>query len=122
MNEKHAQMDAYFDAQLKRCSQRKDHLLADGRTDDAVFEKVKANVYGIFKTILSVAVSSSSGDADAVRKFFMVKEKEIFAAWLAAHEQASQHGDVEKMQLEQIKLETIREIEQRFLQIWEGAA
>ena len=103
------------------CNQRNKKLLDDERTDEATFEKVKANVYDIFRTILSVAVKTSKGDPDAVRRFFVQKTEQIPSSWVTAYDKAEQHNDTVKMRLEQIKLDTIGEIRENFAKTWEGA-
>lgn len=117
-----SKLNCYFEEQIAMCGQRTEELLADARTDEANFEKIKANVYDIFRTILSVAVKSSKGDPVTVRRFFLQKTEQIPSNWMAAFEAAKQHNDVIKMQIEQIKLDTIHEIEETFANIWEGEA
>ena len=66
IEQKASRLNDYFDAQISLCEQRGKKLLADDRTDEANFEKVKANIYDIFRTIFSVAVKAGRGDAEAV--------------------------------------------------------
>lgn len=74
------------------------------------------------KTILSVAERIHGEDDPAKMGFFMQKAEQIPASWAASYEKAKQHGDLEKMQIERIKLDTIREIREMYRKIWEGAA
>lgn len=113
-------LNRYFEEQIAICGQRNKKLLADERTDEAAFEKVKANVYDIFRTILSVAVKTCKGDADAVQRFFVQKTDQIPSNWATAYDKAKQHHDTVKMQLEQIKLDTVGQIKETFAKIWEG--
>ena len=96
-------------------------MLADDRGDEAVFEKVRANVYDIFRTILSVAVKTCDGVEEAVRRFFLQRAEQIPSGWAASYEKAKQHDDPVKMQIEQIKLDTVGEIKEYFVRVWEGA-
>lgn len=121
MEQKLSQMDRYFEEQIAICHRRGQALLADGRADEAAFEKVRANVFGIFRTVLSVAAKSGGGDPDAVRRFFAQKAGQIPASWAAAYGKAKQHNDTARMHLEQIKLGTAAEIRENFAKIWEGA-
>lgn len=86
----------------------------------ATFEMVKANVYDIFRAILSVAVKTCKGDPDAVQRFFVQKAEQIPSSWSAAYDKAKQHNDAVKMCLEQVKLDAIGEIKENFAKIWEG--
>ena len=40
-------------------------------------------------------------------------------SWRASYEKAKQNGDAAKMHIESIKLDTIREIKDMCMQIWE---
>lgn len=119
MNEAIKRMNAYFAAQTARCAQREKALLADDRGDEANFEKIQANVYDIFRTILSVAQQESGGDEAAARRFFAAKLKTIPANWYAAYTQAESHGDAVRAQIERVKLDALREIEAQFAAEWE---
>lgn len=121
MEQKISKLNSYFEEQIALCGQRGRELLSDDRPDEATFEKVKANVYDIFRTILSVAVKTGKGDLNAVQRFFIQKTEQIPTSWPTAYETASQHTDAVRMQLEQIKLDTIGAIKENFARIWEGA-
>lgn len=121
IEQKVSKLNRYFEEQIAMCNQRNKKLLDDERTDEATFEKVKANVYDIFRTILSVAVITSKGDPDAVRRFFVQKIEQIPSSWVTAYDKAKQHNDTVKMCLEEIKLDTIGEIKENFAKTWEGA-
>ncbi len=121
IEEKVSKLNRYFEERVAMCGQRNKDLLADERADEATFEKVRANVYDIFRTILSVAAKTSKGDPEAVRRFFVRKIEQIPSSWVTAYEKAKQHNDAVKMRLEQIKLDTIGEIKENFAKIWEGA-
>ncbi len=113
-------LNNYFEQQISMCEQHSKELLADDRKDEANFEKVKANVYDIFRTIFSVALKNNK-DSDAVRCFFEQKTDQIPSNWVIAYEKAKQHHDDEKMHLEQLKLDTVAKIKEDFIKIWEGA-
>lgn len=119
MEEKIKDLMAYFDEQTTDCGQRRDSLLEDNRKDEAIFEKIKGNVYDIFKTILSVSVKMGKNDPVKVREFFMDKAIQIPQSWETSYEMARQHEDVEKMQIERIKLDTIEEIKAKFQEVWQ---
>lgn len=117
MNEKIKEMNTYFALQIDRCAQRGRELLADGRADEADLEKVRANVYDIFRTVLTVA--EKRGGEEEVKDFFLEKTEKIPENWLSSRAQAEQHGDTVKAYIEQIKLDTRDEIRARVAAIWE---
>ncbi|MDE7095670.1 MAG: hypothetical protein K2O23_04195 [Anaeroplasmataceae bacterium] len=119
MNEQQQKFEAYLDKQIEACKQHNRLLVEDDRMDEGNFEKIRANVYEIFKTILFVA-GKVCGDNDlAKKKFFLEKVEQIPTSWKDSYEKAKEHGDVEKMYIERIKLDTIQEIKNNFMKIWE---
>ncbi|MBD5480164.1 MAG: hypothetical protein HDR14_12895 [Lachnospiraceae bacterium] len=119
MNEQQQKFESYLDEQIAACKQRSKLLAEDERMDEGKFEKIRANVYEIFKTILSVAERVCGKDDLAKRDFFLQKAEQIPTSWAASYEKARQNGDIEKMHIESIKLDTIQEIKDMCMQIWE---
>ena len=118
MNEQQRKFEVYLDEQIAARKQRSKLLTADDRVDEGNFEKIHANVYEIFKTVLSVAERVCGRDELAKKRFFLQKAEQIPASWMTSYERAKLHGDVEKMQIESIKLDAIREIKNAQMQIW----
>ena len=121
IDQKISKLNSWFDEKIALCGQRNQKLTADERADEAIFEKVKANIYDVFRTVFSVAVRTGNGNADAVKAFFIQRAEQIPASWAAAMEKAREHNDTVRMQTEQIKLDTIDEIREEFAKVWEGA-
>lgn len=119
MNERQQKFELYLDEQIAACKQRSKQLTADERMDESNFEKVRANVYEIFKTILSAAESVCGKDDLAKKRFFLQKVEQLPASWMTSYETAKQHGDVKKMHIESIKLDTVQKIKDMYTQIWE---
>ena len=88
---------------------------------DAGDGDLPCNVYDIFKTILSVAGRVCGEDERARRAFFVQRAGQIPASWEASYKKAEQNGDAAKMHIETIKLDTIREIREKCVQIWGDA-
>ncbi|HBS92922.1 MAG TPA: hypothetical protein DG577_04430 [Firmicutes bacterium] len=110
---------AYLIDEIAACQRRQKELLADNRDDEAKFEKIRTNVFDIFKTVLSVAIRTvKSGSSAEIKDFFLQKTEQIPANWKIAYAKAAEHGDVEKMHYESIKLEAIAEIRETFETIW----
>ena len=78
-------------------------------------------VFTILKIVfLSMSVPPAcKGDPDAVRHFFFLKIQQIPSNWTTAYDQARQHDDTVKIQVEQIKLDTAARIRETFTTIWE---
>lgn len=118
MGPKSVEMYGYLAHKIEYCAHFQQELEADQRTDEAVFEKIKSNVYDIFRTMLDVALKSSQGDEEEAAHFFRQKLKQLPAAWAAARDKAGQHGDAVQLRLEEVKLDTAAEIGHRFDEIW----
>ena len=122
MNEQHRIFESYLEEQIAACNLRGALLTADGRPDEGNFEKIRANIYEIFKTILPVSEKVHEKDDSAKKDFFLQKTGQIPKDWADSYEKARQHGDDKKMHIERIKLDTAREIKDTYLKIWEETA
>lgn len=100
----------FLEARIAKCRERAEVLEKDFRQDEAVFEKVRKNVYDIFKTVLSVARKQHEGDEAAIRLFFETRLEKIAADWEMSLENARQHSDTDKMLIEEIKLAALNDI------------
>lgn len=85
------------EARLRRESRR---LAADQRGDEGDLAKIRANVYGICKSVFQT-LGFERGK---------VKLTELKSAWEAALSAAREHGDVKKAVIEEIKLDALAEI------------
>lgn len=119
--EKRSASYAYFDTQIRTCSAEAAMLGADDRADEAVFVKIRLNVYDIFRTVFSVAARNAAEDDDKLTQFFFTKLQEIPRNWHVSHTSAEAHGNSEKAHIERIKLDTAEEIAENLRQIWEVA-
>lgn len=101
-------LNQYLTSQVSACQRRCAELQADQREDEAVFEKIRCNVFDIFRTVLTAAEKQPDPPA-----FFRSRLDQIPASWEKALEQAEKHGDAEKAHIESVKLEAVRQIRAR---------
>lgn len=118
MKEKVLKMNAALDKKIADCEKERCALMDDQRADEAVFQKIEANVYEIFQTVLAAGAKVCGEDEQALSQFFMKKMEEIPANWAKAHEAAKQHDDAEKMKIESVKLEAAYDVKALFEEIW----
>ncbi len=85
-------------------------LAADSRGDEADFEKIRANVFGIFKAVLETSLKKY-GESDEAMSFFRGKLRDIPASWRAALAAAGDKGDSAAAYVEKLKLQSVSEIE-----------
>lgn len=109
----------FFEQRIAGCNEKQRELQKENCSDEANFEKIKANVYDIFKTILSVAMKQHGDDSSKVQEFFMKKLEQISSEWAVSYERAEQNDDTRKMCIEKIKMSTAEDVKENILQIWE---
>ena len=112
-------MAAWLAEEAAQCEERRAALDADGRVDEAVFEKTRANVYGVFRTVL-LAAGHTHAQGDEAQRFFAERLEQIPKRWAEAYEEGKRHGDIARMALESMKLDTVRNIRERLQQILGG--
>lgn len=111
-------LENYFDREIALCAERQQALIADGRADEATFQKIRSNMFDIFRTVLNSAKQHCGDDPDAIRAFFRARLAQIPSAWEASLRMAQAHGDVEKAHIEQIKLDAVGEIRNAVATCW----
>lgn len=116
-----AELDRWLAERIALCGQRGQALRADDRGDEAAFEKIRANVYDIFRTVLSVA-ERNCGDGEAARRFPLRRLESIPSGWHASYEKAQAHDDPVKARIERIKLDTVGEIREALESLWKEEA
>lgn len=114
---KFQRMQAYFRRTQAACKAKENALTAEGRADEAVFEKIRGNVLSLSEAVLKTAMQQ----ADPAR-FFRQRMAQIPAAWAQSREKALAHGDENRAYLEQIKLSMAEDIRRAFEHIREGEA
>lgn len=88
----------WCDVRQRDCMAQRASLQADGRSDEASFMQIRANVYGIFRSVCTAL----KGDLPQLQ----ARLTSIPAAWEAALYEANEHGDEQRAHIERIKLET----------------
>ena len=100
-------LQTYLTDQAALYKARAAALTADDRRDEAVFEKIRANVFEIFLSVWNTARKQPEPMA-----FFRRQLAAIPANWEAALEKAKAHGDEARAHTELLKLEAVRAIRQ----------
>lgn len=111
---KFQRMQAYFRRTQAACKAKENALTAEGRADEAVFEKIRGNVLSLSEAVLK----ATAQQADPAG-FFRQRMAQIPAAWAQAREKALAHGDENRAYLEQIKLDMAEDVRRAFNHIWE---
>lgn len=104
----------FFEQKIAACGLERKRLQEEDRGDEANFEKIKANVYDIFKTIFLTAQKQYGDDQSKAQEFFLKKLEQIPSGWAAAYEEARQHDDAGATHIESVKLDVVRDIKENF--------
>ena len=107
------QITTYFDERIAACEAAAAALNADNRADEAVFEKIRLNVFNIFRTVYNAGEQVSGGDGSKQLDFLRSRLEAIPGSWEKALETARSHGDSEKVHIEQLKLEAVGEMRRK---------
>ena len=92
-------------------------LIADNRKDEADFEKIRANIFQIIKTISQTSTKVSQEESE--RTAFLNGKLTLFQeTWEGFLAKAREHEDDLKILQEQTKLEALAEIRDAFQRIW----
>lgn len=101
-------LQKFLNEQAEACKARAAALTADNRQDEAVFEKIRGNVFEIFTAVLKAARKQPEPMAFIRRQLTAIP-----ANWAAALEKAETHGDESKAHTERIKLDAVRAIREQ---------
>ncbi len=109
----------YLELSLKSSEEEIKELSGEDRNDEANHAKVKANIFQIFKTVFLGVANQKTLAKEEVKNLFQAKMESIPANWKKSLEKARTFEDTEKAMIEEIKLQTLEEIRNTFLKIWE---
>ena len=106
-------LTAWLTDRVAACEARSTSLAADGRSDEAKFERIRVNVYDLFRTAVQ-AIHRAQPNEAAAWQMFEQRMEDIPAAWQRSRDLAQQHGDAEKAYIERVKLEAAEDIRRSY--------
>ena len=107
----------YLDQRISSIQEDTLRLIADDRRDEANFEKIRANIFQIVKTMLQASARISQEESERVS--FLESNIALFQeTWEGYLMKAKEHGDDLKIVQEQTRLEALAEIRDTFQKIW----
>ena len=107
----------YIDEAVEQLQQEENYLASTDRKDESNLVKIQINGYGICKTIYQVFAKTKAGNV--LKDAYLEKLDSLAAGWQEAHEKAKEFDAVEKAVIEEIKLQTIDDIRNHFIELWE---
>ena len=91
-------------------------LLADGRTDDANFAKVRTKIYDVCRTVSQALINRPGAGTGAVG----AQLERFRTEWGAALERAKQHNNINGIAVEETKLAALDDIIAHFREVPEA--
>lgn len=108
------QFMTYVDQSVNGLLLEEKRLADSDRKDESNLVKIKINVYGICKSIYGV-FQKQYGEAER-NGHYLKKLDELVQSWQISHAKAKEHDDVKKAVIEEIKIQTLEEIKNKFIE------
>ena len=102
----------YLDTTVIELKKDEKERINTNRKDEANFIKIKINICDICKTIYNVSARANSGVA--LRDEYIRQLTRLPENWKMSLEKAKEHGDAEKVVIEETKLEMLQMIRAKF--------
>ena len=103
----------YLEQQIKDGREKAFSLEAEGRQDDAIFAKVRVNIYDICRTVSLALVNRPDAGVKAVK----AQLDRFREGWGAALKKAKEHDDTKNIAVEEIKLAALEDILLHFQEV-----
>jgi len=113
----------FMEKEIIELNKKIEFLIKDDRTDESDLEKIKLNVFCIFKQVYESTYKRFCLSKDNLSSFF-TNYKNFFEKipqnWYESLEKAKKHKNYEKIFVEEIKIETMLKIKNFFLNYIKG--
>jgi hypothetical protein len=116
---------AFVDGRIAEHNSLCEKYKEDDRKDEADLEKIKANIYEIFRTLfltdIKQLVEKDLGKLEDINIYggFLLRFDTIPANWKISLDKAMEHGDTAKQVIEGHKLEVAKKLKNRFLSMFD---
>ena len=102
----------YLDETIRELKQTETELVQTDRKDEANFIRIRMNICDIAKTIYNVSARTNSGVA--LKDEYLRQLTRLPENWKMSLEKAKEHGDTQKVVIEETKLEMLQIIRAKF--------
>lgn len=115
----------FIDGRIAEHNNMSEQYKADDRKDEADLEKIKVNIYEIFRTLFLSDIKQLEGkDLGQLEDIniyggFLIRFDTIPANWKISLAKAIEHGDITKQVIEEHKLEVAKELKDKFLMMFD---
>lgn len=111
----------FIDGKIAEYNTISEQYKTDDRKDEADLEKIKANIYEIFRTLFLSDIKQLEGKDlgrfEDINMYggFLLRFDTIPTNWKISLDKAIEHGDTTKQIIEEHKLEVAKELKDKFL-------
>lgn len=105
----------YIHDTIEQLQKEEQELIQSDRKDEANFVRIKMNICDICKTIYNVTEKRTT--PDNLREEYLKQLTRLPENWKISLEKAREHEEIEKIVVEEIKLEMLKQIIGMFEQI-----
>ena len=105
----------YLTETVEKLKLEEEELRLSDRKDESNFAKIKINICEVSKSVYQVVMKQT--DATSVRAAYLDKMANISGSWITAYEKAKEHQDINKIMIEETKLEMLEQIKRNFLEL-----
>ena len=101
----------YLNCSIEQAEKKEQELIATECKDEANLQKIRANIYGICRTVVGVVAKEKSGEelwTDYVKRL-----DNISKSWVESYEKAKEHQNVEKILIEETKFQVLNEVKEK---------
>ena len=108
----------YIDKKIQDLKNEEMLLEKENRKDEADFSKIKINICEICKTLYNVSKKAPNGQN--AKEFYVQKLEKVSVEWNASKDKAKEHNDIEKVIIEELKLEVLNDVKQKYMEFNEN--
>ena len=105
----------YLNETIATLKEEEAALVEENRKDEANFIRVKSNICEICKTIYRVSSESKTGEE--LKEEYLRRLTRLPENWKISLGKAKEHGEIQKVIIEEIKLEMLQELVNKFEEI-----
>lgn len=109
------QFISYIDETVNALQEKERALAQSDRKDEANLVKIQINIYGVCRTVYDAVCNTCA--PENVQEIYLQKLERLPDNWKASLEKAKAHGDIEKVVVEELKLEALSDVKNRFLKL-----
>lgn len=101
----------YLNNSIETAQKKEQELIATERKDEANLQKIRANIFGICRTVVQVVAKEKNGEE--IWEDYPGRLDNISRNWVESYEKAKLHNDVEKILIEETKFQVIKEVKEK---------